>query len=78
MESEKREYRVLLGTTITKEVRVMAHNAKEAATVIYGALPEGDELGGVFGTESVGHEFVVEVVRVGQEFRADRLGGGDQ
>ena len=73
--SKKREYRVMLSATFTKEVRVMATSAKEVRQkLVYALIDDGDELSGVFMSEKVGQESVVDVVRVGEEWHIDRKG----
>jgi hypothetical protein len=71
--SKKREYRVLLGVRVVKEVRVMAHSAKAAREgVLYGNIPPEDELGGLWGSEGIGEQYVVDVVRVDEDWHMDR------
>jgi len=72
MARKKREYDVLLGVTISKIVTVRAHSMKEARGVIYNAIPEEDQLGGDLLSESVGSEFVIDVVRAGEAWHFDR------
>lgn len=68
----KRIYEVRLGVTVAKTVLVRANSAKEARGVIYGRIPDEDELGAVAFSESVGQEFVIDVVREGESWHSDR------
>jgi hypothetical protein len=72
----KREYRVLLAATFSKEVRVMATSAKKAARIVYDD-PEVDQLGGIFFTEEVGRERVLDVVRASEEWHHERTAEPD-
>lgn len=56
---------------MTKTVRVRAHSMKEARGIIYGHIPDEDQQG-IALTEHVGAEFVVDVVRAGEEWHIYR------
>lgn len=74
MTRKKREYDVLLGVKMSKIVTVRAHSMAEARGVIYGQIAEEDQLGGELFTESVGEEFVIDVVRAGEPWHFERKG----
>lgn len=67
MARTKREYRVLLGATIAKEVRVMAYSAKDARGLLTNA-PDVDQLGAIPFSEAITGERIIDVVRVDREW----------
>lgn len=71
MTRKKRTYDVLLGVTESKIVQVRAYSAKHARRVIFND-EEVEQLGGIWGTVSVGQEFVIDVVREGEAWHSER------
>lgn len=72
MSREKREYDVLLGVRMSKIVTVRAHSMEEARGVVYGRIPVEDQLGGEAFSEVTGEEFVIDVVRAGDQWHFER------